>query len=357
MTKSSDMGVRQTESEYAPSRETATDSSGQGNHTAYKQFKGRKTPAEDITDLYEGLKQSGLNDFDVLLSGYISSAEAVEAVGKIGRNLKYEAGTKPGSFFWVLDPVMGDNGRLYVNEEIVPAYKSTINQADMILPNQFEAEVLSGVKITDYASVVEAITVLHTTYFIPHVLITSLELDNNSGKMISDAPSLTVIGSTARKDHTPRLFKLTVPALPMFFSGTGDMFAALAVARFRAAITEAGLSSTPRWQSPDDVSPPDLPLAGAATLVLASMQSVLRKTVEARNAELEKLSGFELQFSETDDEEEKARIEKELHLKKTKAAEVRIVQNANDLREPPDVENFRAEELHVEKEEGVEKQL
>lgn len=40
----------------------------------------------------------------------------------------------------VLDPVMGDQGRLYVNDDVVPAYKKIIHHADLILPNQFEAE-------------------------------------------------------------------------------------------------------------------------------------------------------------------------------------------------------------------------
>jgi pyridoxine kinase len=35
---------------------------------------------------------------------------------------------------------MGDQGRLYVNENVVPAYKSILREADLILPNQFEAE-------------------------------------------------------------------------------------------------------------------------------------------------------------------------------------------------------------------------
>lgn len=70
------------------------------NHLAYRQVKGRKTPADEILELYEGLKQSYLNDFNVMLSGYVPSAEGVEAVGKIGRDLKHEASLKPGSFFW-----------------------------------------------------------------------------------------------------------------------------------------------------------------------------------------------------------------------------------------------------------------
>jgi pyridoxal/pyridoxine/pyridoxamine kinase len=71
-----------------------------GNHTAYKQVKGRKTTPEEILELYEGLKQSYLDDFDVLLSGYVPSAEDCEAVGKIGRDLRFNATIKPGSFFW-----------------------------------------------------------------------------------------------------------------------------------------------------------------------------------------------------------------------------------------------------------------
>ena len=73
-----------------------------GNHTAYKQVKGTKTSADEIRDIYEGLKQSYLTDFDVLLSGYAPSAGAVEAIGSIGRDLKLKASTKPGSFFWGL---------------------------------------------------------------------------------------------------------------------------------------------------------------------------------------------------------------------------------------------------------------
>ena len=71
-----------------------------GNHTAYKQVKGTKTTAEEIADLYEGLRQSNLNKFDLLLTGYMPSAIAVEQIGKIARDLKYNAVTKPGSFFW-----------------------------------------------------------------------------------------------------------------------------------------------------------------------------------------------------------------------------------------------------------------
>jgi pyridoxine kinase len=86
------------------------------------------------------LKASYLDDFDMMLSGYIPGAAAVDAVGLIAKELKLKAKLKPGSFFWVLDPVMGDNGKLYVADDVVPAYKALLHDADLILPNQYEAE-------------------------------------------------------------------------------------------------------------------------------------------------------------------------------------------------------------------------
>ncbi len=79
-----------------------------------------------------------------MLSGYLPGAASVEAVGTIARDMKYKATMEPGNFFWVLDPVMGDNGKLYVAEDVPPAYKSLIRDADLILPNQFEAEYSSS---------------------------------------------------------------------------------------------------------------------------------------------------------------------------------------------------------------------
>ena len=84
-----------------------------GNHTGYKQWKGTKASAEEIKDLYTGLKQSYLTDFDVLLTGYAPSAETVDAVGSIARDLKLKGSMKAGSFFWsksmVLGPANKDN--------------------------------------------------------------------------------------------------------------------------------------------------------------------------------------------------------------------------------------------------------
>ncbi|KAG2416909.1 hypothetical protein HFD88_008126 [Aspergillus terreus] len=305
------------------------------NHTGYRQFKGTRATADEITALYEGLCQSHLTDFDVMLSGYAPSAAAVEAVGAIGLDLQRKAASKPGSFFWVLDPVMGDQGRLYVNDDVVPAYKKIIQHADLILPNQFEAEVLSGIKITSLSSLASAITAIHATYNVPHVIITSVDLSKLPTPPSDSTPTprtLTIIGSTTRSDGSPRLFRIDVPALDCFFSGTGDMFAALTVARLREAVAAAdpALAATRSWVSPDDVPATELPLARATVKVLASMHSVLEKTLEARDAELRQTAAAAVANGTPSDED----TAKQEHLRRTKAAEVRLVRNARYLREP-----------------------
>jgi pyridoxine kinase len=42
---------------------------------------------------------------------------------------------------------MGDQGRLYVDEGVVPAYKNLLRDADLLLPNQFEAEYVESINM------------------------------------------------------------------------------------------------------------------------------------------------------------------------------------------------------------------
>jgi pyridoxine kinase len=253
---------------------------------------------------------------------------------------------------------MGDQGRLYVHENVIPAYKGIIRDADLILPNQFEAEyvrtlfsshivlftkgetrTLSGVTIQSFSSLANAISMLHINYQIPHIIVTSIRLT-------PDTPSLSVIGSTARADKTPRLFKIDVPALPCFFSGTGDMFAALIVVRLREACLQAGVANRTSWTSPDEVPATELPLAKAAEKVLASIQMVLEKTLEARDAEIARISadGKEMSSSAGIDAGTNGESQRR-HLAETKAAEVRLIRNVKDLWQPED--RYKATELEV----------
>ncbi|RMZ77013.1 hypothetical protein DV738_g4555, partial [Chaetothyriales sp. CBS 135597] len=308
------------------------------NHTGYRRFQGRRTTPEEITALYAGLQAAYLTDFDVLLSGYIPSAAAVDAVAAIGRDLRgrhrHQAtqqqnknGDSSSFFFWVLDPVMGDQGRLYVAEDVVGRYIECVRSSggvDLLLPNGFEAELLTGRpagSVRTLADVVSVVGDLHALG-VPHVIITT--------------------GSSRKSDGSSRVWKVEVPVLDCFFSGTGDMFAALMVGRLREAAQAQGLLHTPSWMPPDEVAANETPLAKAAEKVLSSMQTVLEKTITARDQELARLGPGQEDVSSVSDGPDDVATRKYLAL--TKASEIRLVRNWTDLVAP--TVRFTAEPVH-----------
>ena len=198
-------------------------------------------------------------------------------------------------------------------------------------PLTFICRLLSEVKITDMESLKRAVEALHTKYKLPHVVITSINLD------VPDHPPshYSVVGSTMTSTGQPRLFKILFPAIDCYFSGTGDMFAALMVVRIREAVQRVpGLSERRSWRSDDGVAPLDLPLARAAERVLASMHEVLSKTQ----------AGMQASIDETRRAVEEGRLEdhpNREHLLSSRAAELRLARNLGSLAEP--TTEFRAQ--------------
>lgn len=62
----------------------------------------------------------------------------------------------------VCDPVLGDDGRLYVPEDLVAVYRATIvPRAHVLTPNQFELEQLTGTPVRNMDEVLQACDDLH----------------------------------------------------------------------------------------------------------------------------------------------------------------------------------------------------
>lgn len=173
------------------------------------------------------------------------------------------------------------------------------------------------------------------------MIVTSVQLPSESGSGQTDSATMSVFGSTIRSDGSPRVFQIDIPALNCNFNGTGDMFAALTVARLRqVAAADPSLYKAPSWVSPDEVPATDLPLAKVAERVLSSMHFVLQRTLEARNAELAVPPTYDEDYPAPATEEERQKRE---HLRRTKASEVRLIRNVHLLRNPEII--FRAKEL------------
>lgn len=153
----------------------------------------------------------------LLLTGYMASAEQVEAVADTIR-----AGRHPG-LFWIADPVMGDNGRLYVGEEVVTALRSrTGGEADLLLPNETEARVLAGHRPAETVPVEELLR--RDGPGGGSMLVKSVRCDPD-GEPDAAGENLGVFRS-----GQPRRALAHEPWIREPLSGAGDLFAGMLVA-------------------------------------------------------------------------------------------------------------------------------
>ena len=113
------------------------------NHSGFPHFYKKDLTAE-LKDYLSHWKELGLT-FDGILSGFLSSPEQMELV----KYLISEFSTDQTKV--IIDPVMGDNGRLYsiYTKEMCEAMKQLASLADILTPNLTEACILTD---TDYHS-------------------------------------------------------------------------------------------------------------------------------------------------------------------------------------------------------------
>ena len=205
-----------------------------------------------------------------LLTGYVPGADALSVVARTVDRLR---SINP-NLVYVLDPVMGDDGRIYVSESVIPIYKSLMPKATCATPNYFEAELLTDVKILDGASLRLALRTFHERYQIPNVIISAVSLPTDEliklGFAVDGSSSRMLLcsGSTLLSGPNEPLrtvsFGIAFPELGEHYEGVGDVFSSLVLGRF-----------------PDASHPPShaiSPLAHTAELAIGSLQGVLVKT-------------------------------------------------------------------------------
>jgi pyridoxine kinase len=118
------------------------------NHTGYGQWRGSVLPAEDVADIIRGIEaRDVLPNCDAVLSGYMGDASLGEVVvGEAGRVKELNP-----KAVYCCDPVMGDTGRGFFVRPGIPRFIKgvAVPAADIITPNQFELEFLTGVEVRD----------------------------------------------------------------------------------------------------------------------------------------------------------------------------------------------------------------
>jgi len=262
------------------------------NHTGYPGgVRGDVLKGEQLRAILEGLVGNNLlYPIGHLLTGYIGSESFLVEVLHVLTTLRQQNHQQHRPVRFVCDPVLGDNGRLYVPESLVQVFREkVIPMADVVTPNQFEAEQLTGLTVDSMEAAERACQQLHDMG--PSlVFITSVVFANRKDTMTIIASKQNVHNSNGIKQHQ-ELWKVDFPALPGTFTGTGDLCASLLLAH--TALCDDNLPH-------------------ALERVINTMYSVLERTSVSASTSIQ-------------------------------SRELKLIQSKKDIEHPP--ERFRAERL------------
>ena len=181
------------------------------NHTGYEKWRGDTVPASEIATLFEGIAELGvLPRCDAVLSGYLGEAETGPVLLDIVARVKQ---ANPRALF-CCDPVMGDVGLgWYVRAGIPEFFRDhALALADIVTPNRFELEWLSGRQVDSLAEACDAVAALRQRG--PGiVLATSLDPEPDRIAAVAAGPE--------------GVWAVETPRLPIEATGCGDAVAAL----------------------------------------------------------------------------------------------------------------------------------
>ena len=221
------------------------------NHTGYGSWKGRVFDGPAIEELVEGIAERGvLERCDGVLSGYMGSADIGNAVLSAVARVR---ALNPRALY-CCDPVIGDVGRGVFVRPGIPEFmrEQAVPAADIVTPNQFELDYLSGLATQTLADAKQAVAAVQAMG--PKaVLVTSVETQETP----SDAIDL-VAGEGGR------FWRVRTPRLSLSVNGAGDAIAAL----FFVHYARAGSAQ------------------GALAEASASIYGLLKRTEEAGSREI-----------------------------------------------------------------------
>ncbi|MFT4251749.1 MAG: PfkB family carbohydrate kinase [Caulobacter sp.] len=190
-----------------------------GRHPGWGVPGGAPVPIEVVEGMLDGLEANGLFGLtDLVITGYFASAAQVRAAARAIDAVRAAprdgaAARKPTI---IVDPTMGDAGKgLYVPAEVADAIAADlIPRADIVAPNAWELQRLTGAEVRDPAGAVRAARLLNKP-----VLVSSVQRGAEIGVVYADRKEAW-LAAHAKAERSP--------------SGTGDLLTAL----FAASILE-----------------------------------------------------------------------------------------------------------------------
>ncbi|HEU5483538.1 MAG TPA: pyridoxal kinase PdxY [Microlunatus sp.] len=192
------------------------------NHTGYGEWRGPLLAAADVEDVVRGIDERGaLEHVDAVLSGY----QGGEDVGAVILDAVALVKSRNPAAIYCCDPVMGDVGRgFYVRPGIPELMRETVvPAAQIITPNQFELEYLTGRSAATTAEVLEAADAARALG--PDTVLVTSVVHEDAAEGTIDMVAVTGEGA----------WSVTTPLLPRTFTGAGDLTAATFLAKLLAS--------------------------------------------------------------------------------------------------------------------------
>jgi pyridoxine kinase len=182
------------------------------NQTGSGKWQGEVFSREHIRSVVEGIEDLGVVDqCEAILSGYMGSRDICHEVQDTVKKFK----AKNPNVLYLCDPVIG-NTSCFVKPEVLEFFKTNLH-ADIITPNQFEAETLSGIKINDSSGLKSAAHYFHNLG-VKIVIITGVKLPD-----LFDNELMVFISH----DNLFHIVKTKEYPFPIPPHGTGDLFSAV----------------------------------------------------------------------------------------------------------------------------------
>jgi pyridoxine kinase len=188
-----------------------------GRHPGWGPPGGGAVSTEVFDGMLEAIETNGyFASADVVITGYFATAAQVRSAA---RTIDIVRATRPvgpsTKLRIIVDPIMGDAGEFYVTAEVAGAIVSElVPRADLIAPNAWELERLSGMSVTDPNSAWRAARRLGKP-----VLVSSVPCGSEIGVVYADATGAW-LAAHPRQAKAPK--------------GVGDLLTAL----FAAALIE-----------------------------------------------------------------------------------------------------------------------
>ena len=205
------------------------------NHTGYGEWRGPLLAPADVREVIAGIADRGvLGTADAVLSGYqgdpAMGAVILDAVAQV-KSLNPDA-------VYCCDPVIGDVGRGVFVRPGIPEFirDQVVPMADLVTPNHFELDFLTGLTTTTPEEVLAAADALRARG--PRdVLVTSVRYPG-----ADDTLDVVAVSDDSA-------WAVTTPLLPISPNGGGDVMAAL----YLAHLLDTGSPATALERTTDAV--------------------------------------------------------------------------------------------------------